>query len=76
MELYGARPIAIASGGLFEHYPEIMRANIARYSSAELITCELPPIYGACRNAVALGEAREGEEFFKIFKKTYGEIKL
>lgn len=72
--LYGAGEVAIASGGIFEHYPEIMISHIGKYSDVKIVISDLPPIYGACRKAVAVG-AKEGEGFYGNFKKSYGGTK-
>jgi len=73
--LYGAKPLAIASGGIFEHYGDIISAHIGKYSNVILKISELPPIYGACRSACRMGECRLADEFYENFKKTYGGIK-
>jgi len=71
--LYGARPIATVSGGLFEHHPDIMIKHIQTYSTVKLMTSELPPVYGACRKACKAVACRMSDNFFENFKKTYGE---
>ena len=72
VRLYGAAPIAIASGGLFEHHREILLPRIAKYSNVELIVVDLPPIFGACNAARALTGDATSDEFYHSFKKTYG----
>lgn len=72
--LHGARPIAIASGGIFEHYKDIMAAHIAKYSCVKLHTSDLPPIYGACKKACALAGTEIPDAFYDHFKKSYGGI--
>ena len=72
--LYGARKIAVASGGLFEHYADIMCPHIAKYTDTRLIVSELSPIYGACRRACAMSGADISDSFYDNFKKTYGEL--
>lgn len=74
VRLYGAKPLAIASGGLFEHYGDIMTEHIGKYSNVTLKTSELPPIYGACRSACLMEGCKTNDEFYKNFKKTYGGI--
>ena len=76
VRLYGASPIAIASGGLFEHYGDIMTEHIGKYSSVKLKMSDLPPIYGACRSACMMEDCKPGDEFYENFKKTYGGIKV
>jgi N-acetylglucosamine kinase-like BadF-type ATPase len=69
--LYGVRTTAVASGGLFEHYGEIMAAHIRKYSEVELIISDLPPVYGACRNACKLAGQSMHPDFAVNFKNTY-----
>lgn len=76
VRLYGAAPIAIASGGLFEHYGDIMTEHIGKYSSVKLKMSDLPPIYGACRSACMMEGCKPVDEFYENFKKTYGGIKV
>lgn len=76
VEIYGAKPIAVASGGLFTHYPEIMREQIKKYTDVKLIISGTPPIYGACRSARLAVDPIISENFYDNFKKTYeGAIK-
>lgn len=75
VRLYGVRPIATVSGGLFEHYPDVLCRHIRAYSKVELMTSELPPIYGACKKACAVASCRPSDRFYENFKKTYGETK-
>ena len=72
IRLYGANGVAIASGGIFEHYGDVMKEHIAKYSSACLNITDLPPIYGACKKACTVGECEITDEFYENFKKTYG----
>ena len=74
VKLYGAKRIAVASGGVFEHYGDIMCPEIAKYTDVKLIVSELSPIYGACRRACALSETAISDSFCDNFKKTYGEL--
>lgn len=74
IELYGVKPIAVASGGLFENYRDIMTEHVQKYTPVTLSLCELPPIYGACRNACAVTACHLSDEFYENFKKTYGGI--
>ena len=76
IRLYGASPIAIASGGILEHYGKIMIPHIEKYSSAKLIVKDLPPIYGACRNAYAMVSDKIPDDFYENFKSTYGGTAL
>ena len=75
VSLYGAKPLAIASGGLFEHHGDIMTEHIGKYSNVILKTSVLPPIYGACRSACLMGGCKPIDGFYENFKKTYGGIK-
>lgn len=74
VELYGADPIAIASGGLFTHYTDIMTECIKKHSGVELIIGELPPIYGACISARLMESSEISDNFYNNFKNTYGRV--
>ena len=74
VELYGAEPIAVASGGLFTHYIDVMREHIERYSRVKLIIGVLPPVYGAARSACLLCGVETPESFYENFKNTYGGL--
>ena len=74
MRLYGVKGVTVASGGLFEHYGEIMTDHIARYTSARIKISDLAPIYGACKRACAISGERTSESFHDNFKSTYGGI--
>ena len=69
--LHGARPIAIASGGLFEHYADVLLPMIKKYADTEIIITGLPPVYGACRRACELTDTKITDEFYLNFKKSY-----
>lgn len=75
VNLYHANSIAVVSGGLFEHYSDILTSHIEDFSNVELKISDLPPVYGACRKACAIASVKESESFYENFKKTYGEIK-
>lgn len=72
VELYNANPIAIASGGLFEHFGDIMIQNMNKYTDVEIRMVDLPPIYGACRQACKMSGVKVTNEFYQNFKNTYG----
>ena len=74
VELHGASSTAIASGGMFEHYGDIMLSHIAKHSDVKVIIGGLPPIYGACRNACIAVLHEMPDDFYENFKKTYGEL--
>lgn len=74
VKLCNASPVAIASGGLFEHYGEIMTEFIGQYSDVKLLISTLPPIYGACKKACSITACDISDEFYGNFKKTYGGI--
>ncbi|MBQ8341701.1 MAG: XRE family transcriptional regulator [Clostridia bacterium] len=75
VRLYGAKPVAIASGGIFEHYGHIMLPHIKAYSNVALLVNDLPPIYGACKNACEIATCETSDKFYENFKKTYGGAK-
>ena len=76
IQKHSASPVAIANGGLFEHYPKIMSEHIKKYSGVRLILSDLPPVYGACREACAMCEIKPTEQFCENFKKTYGGTRI
>ena len=73
VDIYGVKPLAIASGGVFEHYSDIMIPHIKKYSKVELLIIDLPPIFGACRYACSMAGHNISESFTKNFKISYGE---
>lgn len=75
VNIYGAKPLAIASGGIFEHYSDIMIPHIKKYSNVGLLIIDLPPILGACRYACSMAGRDISETFTKNFKISYGERK-
>ncbi len=75
IRLHGAKPRAIASGGIFEHYSDIMSKHMKKYTKTELFITGLPPIYGACRMACLLANKPPTPEFISNFRNTYGEVK-
>ena len=74
VELYGAKPVAVASGGLFEHHAQIMQNHIAKYSDVRIRMSGLPPIYGACRIACISWGGELPDSFYENFRRTYGEL--
>ena len=68
---YKAKPCAVASGGIFEHHSKIMLERIKEYTDTEVILCDLPPIYGACRIARGLLEKEDSADFYSNFKNSY-----
>lgn len=74
VEIYGAEPVAVASGGLFTHYTKIMREHIEKYSEVKLITGGLPPIYGACKSARLMADSVIPTSFYDNFKNSYGGV--
>ena len=73
VNLYGIKPVAVASGGLFEHFSDILINHIKRYTEVKLLVSDLPPIYGACRKAREASPFTESDIFYQNFKKTYEE---
>ena len=72
VRIYEVRPRAVAGGGIFTHYSDILLPHVKRYTDVEITVSDLPPVYGACREAVKLlGEGAQ-EEFYKNFKSSYG----
>ena len=75
VDLYGVKATAIASGGVFEHYSDIMLPHIKKYSDVELMIIDLPPILGACRYACFMSGREMHTRFIENFKISYGERK-
>ena len=75
ISLYGTRPVAIASGGIFTHHGDVMARFIGKYSDVKLEVTDFAPVFGACKRACALGSAQIKEDFADNFKKTYGGVK-
>ena len=71
IDQYGARPRAVAGGGIFEHYWDIMTENIGKRTETELVSVGLPQIYGACRRALTAICESVPEEFYDNFKNSY-----
>lgn len=69
-ETYGAKPYAIASGGVIENNQEIVLSLLKKYTDVYISVPDLPPVYGACRLALKL-YGYEGEHFYDNFKRTY-----
>ena len=53
VRLYGAKPLAVASGGLFEHHGDIMTEHIGKYSDVILKTSEFPPPFTVLAEVLA-----------------------
>ena len=76
VQKHGVGAVAIANGGLFEHYPQIMRDHIGKYSNVRLILSDLPPVFGACKEACVACGIQTSDQFCENFKKTYGGTKI
>lgn len=68
---YKARPTAVLSGGLIEHYGDILLSRIRAHTSVELLLIDLPPVFGACRAACHLISEQCPENFYQNFKESY-----
>lgn len=68
IEKYRARPRAVASGGIFEHYADVLLPHLKKYTNATIVISDLPPIYGACRQAHKLLGTEIPESFHDNFK--------
>ena len=75
IKVHGARPRAIASGGIFEHYSDIIKHHIKKYTETELLITGLPPVFGACRMACILANKEPCTDFTSNFRNTYGGTK-
>ena len=74
-EHYGREKRAIAGGGIFEHYADVILPHISKYTDVQIKPCTLPPIFGACRRSIQLSGKEVPKGFEENFKKTYGEKK-
>ncbi len=72
VRLYNPRRVAVASGGLFEHYSDILVPCIENYTDVRLKVYTMPPVYGACRQSVKLAETTVSDAFEENFKISYG----
>ena len=70
---YGAAPLAITGGGLFAHHFEVFSRLIGKYTDCRLLSCELPPVYGACRESCRLSGNALPEDFYNNFVNSYKE---
>lgn len=71
VKLHHVRPRAIAGGGIFEHYGEIMLKHLSKYTDVEMIFPQCPPIYGACVQSRKLSGEGVPEEFYQNFISSY-----
>ena len=74
-ERYGARPRAVASGGIFEHYGDLWIPRIQRHVAVALVSNGLPPVYGAIRGALLQTKRAVPEAFYENFKNSYRGVK-
>lgn len=72
VKLHGVAPVAIASGGLFEHFEDIIIPFITKYTDVKIKVCTLPPVYGACRQSIRLIKDNLLDTFEENFKNSYG----
>ena len=68
---YGARPLAVVSGGMLEHYGDTLLPMIAKRTQVKLLLPTLPPVFGACRAACRLLSEECNEQFYQNFEKSY-----
>ena len=73
VSLFGAGPVAVASGGIFEHHKDVMLKHIAKYTDVEITISDLPPVFGASKNAVSL-VCTPSADFYSNFKKSYAKL--
>lgn len=74
VDLHHASPRALANGGIFAHYGDILIPMIRQYCGVELICSDLPPVYGACRKACS-EQGALSDDFAENFRNTYGGMK-
>ena len=76
IKTHKARPRAVVGGGLFQHYADVMLPHVAAYTDTHILVCELPPVYGACREARKLMNHDISEDFYTNFQNSYkGAVK-
>ncbi len=69
---YGARPRAVAGGGILEHRADVLLPLLSRYSKVEVALTGLPPVFGACRSAHRLTGSEPPADFYTNFKESLG----
>jgi N-acetylglucosamine kinase-like BadF-type ATPase len=72
VEQYNVRPRAVAGGGVFTNCQSIMLTHIKKYTSVKINVCELPQVYGACRESLRLLGEDVSDKFYHNFKSSYG----
>ena len=72
VKLYHVRPRAVASGGLFTNCQSIMLTHIEKYTSVKINICEMPQVYGACRESLRMLGEDISDMFYHNFKSSYG----
>ena len=71
VRLHHVTPRAVANGGIFAYYGDVLIPLIQRYCNVELIRPDIPPVYGACRKACS-EKGILSDEFAENFRNTYG----
>ena len=72
---YGVSPRAVAGGGLFEHYGEILIGEMSKYTDAKIIVPSHSPIFGACVAARRLYDGNLPSEFWQSLEASYTDKK-
>ena len=72
VRLYGVKPRAVVSGGVFDRYKDVIIPHIQKYSDVTLVITDLTPVCGACRSACLAYGIDTDDTFFENFRKTYG----
>ena len=73
-KLYGVNARAVAGGGVFEHYGDIIKPHIKKYTDIQIKISTLPPVYGACRMSSRMISGADGENFYNNFNESYRRI--
>ena len=73
-KIYGTKKKALAGGGMFEHYSNVILPMIAKYTDVQIKVCDTPPVYGACRSSIRLCGMEIPDSFEENFRKGYGVI--
>jgi N-acetylglucosamine kinase-like BadF-type ATPase len=68
---YSTNKRVTVGGGLIGNFSSIMLKHLSKYTSAEFIIPNLPPVYGACVCCCELASVETNEKFRENFSKNY-----
>ena len=64
----------VVSGGFITNNRSVLEPLIKKYVSAQLIFCDLPPVYGACLVCLNRIGVKASDDFKENFQKTYDHL--